>query len=101
MVQKFPVIRDTVKRLPSPTSGEARQAKKNLELALKDYADGAKQGNKLFRDLAGGLGERLNWGGFSTRAAAGRFAFQKSIFEEIVKKGESQMEEASNIFSRR
>ena len=101
VLQKFPVIRDAVKRLPSPTGAEARQAKKNLESALKNYVDGAGQGTRLFRDMAGGLGERIASGGFAARAATGRFAFQKSIFDEIVSKAARAMEQASKFLSRR
>lgn len=98
---KLPVIAEAIRQLPSPTSSEARRAKKNLESAMKCYVDGIKQGARFFGDLAGGPGERLHWGGVSTRAAAGRLAFGKTMFEELVKSGGKSLEEATAYFSTR
>ncbi len=101
VVQKSPVISDTVKRLPSPTAADAREAKKNLELALKDHADDAKQGAKLFRALAGARGQSLEQGGRLEGALAlAMTASQKTMFEDIVQKGESHMDKASGFFSK-
>ena len=100
ILKKLPIIRNTIKDLPNPASAAAREAKKNLESALRDYEEGAKQGAKLYRDLAGGLGERLSWGGIPSRAAAGRVAFQKTVFEEFVKSAEKRLNEATNFFSK-
>jgi hypothetical protein len=91
---RFPSLKESLQRCGSPTSAEARQAKKSLELALQDYVAGAKQGHKLFVDLQKGLAERAVSGGFAGRAATGRFAFQKTVYEEIVKKAEGRLETA-------
>lgn len=98
-LRKLPVIAETIKRLPAHTSSEARRAKKNLESAMKCYVDGIKQGAKFFADLAGGPGERLRWGGVSTRAAASRVAFGKTMFEELVKSARKSLEETTAYFS--
>ncbi len=99
LILEFPSIREGVSRSATPTSSEARRAKKSLNLALKDYVEGAQLGLKFSRDLAGGLGERLSETGFTGRAAAGRTAFQKSFFEDIVKKAEKRMNDAAAFFS--
>ena len=91
---RFPSLRDSLRSGGSPTSAEARQAKKSLELALQDYVDGAKQGYKLFVDLGEGLAGRATSGGFAGRAATSRIVFQKSMYEEIVKKAERRLEAA-------
>lgn len=96
---KLPVIAEAVKKLPSPTSSEACRAKKDLESAMKCYVDGIKQGAKFFADLAGGPGERLQWGGVSTRAAASRLAFGKTMFEELVKSARKSLEKTTAYFS--
>ena len=100
VLQRFPALRDRVGRLPNPTSTNARRAKSNLELALKEYVDGARRGAKLFGELAGLLGERLTWRELSDRAAAGELDFKKLTFEEAVKKAEARMEEVAAFFPR-
>ena len=97
LMREFPSIREGVRRSAMPTSREARRAKKSLDLALKDYIEGAQLGVKFYRDLAGGLGERLSEAGFTGRAAAGRTAFQKSFFEDIVKKAEKRMNDTAHF----
>jgi hypothetical protein len=91
---RFPSLRDSLRSRASPTSAEARQAKKSLELALQDYVDGAKQGYKLLVDVQKGLARRATSCGFAGRAATSRFVFQKSMYEEIVKKAERRLEAA-------
>ena len=90
--QKFPEIRDGIRNQPIPTSSEARQAKKSLEFALKDYVQGVEYGAQLFLEWADGA---------SAKAAARRGAFLKDVFEEKVMKGERQMDQASKFFSSR
>lgn len=101
LLAKLPPISETIRgcQLPAPTSSEACQAKAHLESALKHYIDGSKKGAKLFRDLAGGLGERLKWGGLSSKAAALNAGSQKGIFEHMVKMGQKHMLEADKFFS--
>ena len=48
---KLPVIAQAIKKSPSPTSSEARRAKKDLESAMRCYTHGIKQGAKFFADL--------------------------------------------------
>ena len=100
-LRKLPVIAEAIKGLPSPTSSEARRAKKKLESAMKCYVDGIKQGARFFGDLSGGPGERLQWGGVSTRAAAARLTFGKTMFEELVKSAGKSINEATAYFSTR
>lgn len=100
-LHKLPVIAEAIKRLPSPTSSEAHRAKKVLESAMKCYVDGIKQGARFFRDLSGGPGDRLHWGGVSSRAAAARLTFGKTMFEELIKSAQKSMEEATTYFSTR
>ena len=100
VLQRFPALRDKVRGLPNPTSTSARRARKNLELALKEYVDGARRGAKLSREVAGLLGESRTWGELSGRAAAGELDFKKTTFEEGVKKAEARMEEVATFFSR-
>ncbi len=95
LMREFPPIRQEVRRSATPTSPEARRAKKSLDLALKDYIEGAQLGIQFYRDLGGSLGERLSQTGFTGRAAAGRTAFQKTFFEEIVKKAEKRMNDTA------
>lgn len=99
LILEFPSIREGVSRSATPTSREARRAKKSLDLALKDYIEGAQLDLKFYGDLADGLGERLSETGITGRAAAGRTAFQKSFFEDIVKKAEKRMNDAAGFFS--
>lgn len=98
---KLPVIAQAIKKLPSPTSSEARRAKKNLESAMRCYTEGIKQGAKFFADLGGGPGDRLHWGGISTRAAAARLVFGKTVFESLVESGRKSLEQATAYFSTR
>ena len=100
-LHKLPVIAEAIKRLSSPTSSEARRAKKSLESAMKCYVDGIKQGARLFKDLSGGPGKRLHWGGVSSRAVAARLTFEKTVFEELVKSARKSLGEATAYFSTR
>ena len=100
VLQRFPVLRDRVRGLPNPTSTNARRARKNLELALNEYVEGARRGAELLRELAGLLGERLTSRELSDRAAAGELDFKKMMFEETVKKAEARMEEVATFFSK-
>jgi hypothetical protein len=97
-LHKLPTIAESIRALRAPTSSEARRAKKHLDSAAKGYADAVKQGAKFLKDLAGGPGERMHWGGVSTRAAAGRLAFEQTMFQELVKGARKPMEEASAFF---
>ena len=97
---RFPSLAESLQRTPAPTSAEARQAKKNLELGLKDYVTGAKQGYKLFVDLQKGLLGRLTAGGMAGRAATGRLVFQETLYHEIVKKAEGRLENARAFLER-
>ena len=101
ILNDFPVVRYSLKGVPNPGSSEGKQAKKSLDLGLKYYEDSAKQALKLFQNVSqGGLGERLVSGGFASRAAAGRVAFQKTIFESIAEKAESSLNQAGNYIAR-
>jgi len=98
---KLPVIYESLKQLSDPTSSEARRAHKYFKSALKDYAQGIKQGARFFESLYGGPGDRLSQGGIVRRAAAGRLAFEKTIFEEFIKSAEKSMEKTTAYFSNR
>jgi len=92
-LQSLPNVTETMKSLPNPTSLEALQAKKSLELALKYYACGARHGAGLFR---GGLGECLYPAGWAKRITS-----QETKFQAFVKKAEKHMERAGVFFSTR
>jgi hypothetical protein len=95
---KLPFIAEGIKRLPTPTSPEARLAMKKLNSAMKYYVDGIKQGRLFARDLYGGPGERLRLGGMSRRAAAARLTFTKSTFESCIEVAQKKMAEANAYF---
>jgi hypothetical protein len=97
---RFPSLLASLRRSPTPTSSEARKAKKDLQLALKDYLDAAKQANKLMVDLRDGLLERLTAGGMVGRAATGRITFQQTLYHEIAKKAERRLENARAFLER-
>lgn len=99
--RKLPVIAEAMKGLPSSTSSEVRRVKKGLESAMKCYVNGIKQGARFFGDLSGGPGERLQWGGVSTRAATARLTFGKTMFEELIKSAGKSLNEATAYFSTR
>ncbi|TMB64442.1 MAG: hypothetical protein E6J43_13490 [Chloroflexi bacterium] len=99
ITRRFPSLKDSLRGIGSPTSAEARRAKKNLELALQDYVDGASQGHKLLIDLREGLGGRITSGGFAGRAATSRFVFQESFYKDIVKKAEGRLETARTFLT--
>lgn len=98
IVLRFPSLRESLQRTPAPTSAEARQAKKNMQLGLKDYIDGAKQGHKLFVDFQKSLLGRVMAGGMAGRAAVGRATFQETMYHEIVKTAEGRLEKARAFF---
>ena len=101
ILRVFPAILYSLKVSANLSSSEAKQAKKDLDRGLKDYADSAKQALKLLQNVSqGGLGERLQSGGFASRAAAGRIAFQKSVFESIAEKAESRLSRAGDYIAR-
>ncbi len=99
ILRDFPEIIQMLKVLPDPASAQARQAKENLERALKGYVDGAKKGLRFFRDVVGGPGERLQRGGFSTRAAASRLAFEQGLYQEIIKTARKRMDQVIVFFA--
>jgi len=101
ILNDFPVVRYSLKGVPNPGSSEGKQAKKSLDLGLKYYEDSAKQALKLFQNVSqGGLGERLESGRFASRAAAGRVAFQKSVFEGTSEKAEIRLRHAGDYIDR-
>jgi hypothetical protein len=99
-LNRLPIVAEAIKRIPTPTSSEARQAKKNLESAMKEYIDGMKQGAIFFKDLGGGPGERLQSGGVARRAASARLTFSKSFFENLIDSGHKHMAQASTYLSK-
>jgi hypothetical protein len=101
ILRAFPALRYSLKGSANPSSSEAKRAKKQMDLGLKNYAESAKQALKLFQNVSqGGLGERLGAGGFASRAAAGRVAFQKTMLESIAEKAESSLNQAGNYIAR-
>ena len=91
-LQQLPVIAGRIEAVPSPTSTEACQAKKSLELALKCYARGARQGAGLFQN-AGALGECLDLAGWAERMS------HETEFELFVTRGDKNMAKAGVFFS--
>jgi len=100
IVLRFPSLAESLQRSPRPTSAEARQANKNLQLGLKDYVDAAKQANKLMVDLHNGLLARSTAGGIEGRAAAGRIHFQWTLYQEFAQTAERHLENARAFLER-
>jgi len=101
VLQQLPIIADRMKAFPGPTSSDARQADHDLQVALRDYIRAAKEGDRLFRKLAGKVGQRLQWGGLAGRLEGASVVAQKTMFEEIVKAAEKSMSKAAPFFSSR
>ena len=97
ITQVFPSLRDSLRHVPSPTSRPARQAKKSLEDALKEYAYGADLGLKYIRDMQNGLAMRVMAGGVNGRAAASRASFQKSLYLQTLALAQEQLYAAARF----
>jgi hypothetical protein len=71
VLERLPVLAVAIRATSSPISPEARQARQDLDSALKDYISGAEFGRKLFRVFFG-----------ETRGLAGRMEAARLLGKE-------------------
>ena len=97
---ELPAVASAISEVPAPASSTARDARKDLRKACRDYLDGVKAGNLFFRGVASDFRTMGPSGslppGVAGRLRAGRFAYQQSFFAELVKAGEERMARASS-----
>jgi hypothetical protein len=100
---KLSTIAESIKRFPNPTSSDARQAKKNLESAIKDYIKGIKSGLKFYSeaDRSGGLGDIYGSRVGLSKLAGAVLAGALSSFLESIKSAQKPMEKVNAYFSNR
>ena len=100
VLEYLPLAENSVKQIRSPSSTEAQQAHKKFKSALKNYKAGAKQGALLFKDMAGGPGQRAaNETGYARRAAVGRLAFNDSLLRSLARSGNEDLEVVSRFLA--
>jgi hypothetical protein len=96
---ELPVISRRLDNLPKPTSPAAREAYRNLQLAVRGCYLGVKERDKLLNRLSGRLGRRMRRGGLATKLAMERFEYKREIIEEFLISAKSDIKEASHYFS--
>lgn len=96
----LPLVEKSVKQIRSPSSSKAQQAHKKFKSALRNYTEGAKQGARLFKDWAGGPGQRAaNETGFARRAAVTRLTFSDSILRSFAQSGSEDLQVVSRFLA--
>jgi uncharacterized membrane protein YhaH (DUF805 family) len=101
MLLNLTPLAKAVKKVPKPTSPEAVQAKNSLDNALKDYVMAAKQGERFFKGMAGGVDQRARHEtGIAQRAAVGRLASYDFLFKELSSSANSNWDQAAEYLER-
>ena len=98
---KFSLISESMKRSPNPTSSEARQAKNDLESAIRNYIKGTKDGLAFYRGMAGKMGDIYRSGAGLNKLAEATLGGVLHNFLESTKSAQNNMEKASAYFSAR
>ena len=96
---ELPTLVSAVKDVPAPTSSGARDARGALRKACRYYLDGVKAGRLFLQGVvsdleAMGPSDELS-SGVGGRLRAGRFAYQKGFFEELMKVAEASKDQAT------
>lgn len=98
---KLSAIAESIKHLPNPTSSEARQAKKNLESAIKGYIRGTEYGLSFYKGAYGQLGDIYSSGVGLHKLAGGTLGGILRIFVESIENAQKPMEKVNAYFSNR
>lgn len=93
-----PVI-NHLKNSSNPTSPEARQAKKNMESAVKSYIKGAKDGLVFYRGMAGKWGDIHHSGVGLSKLTGGILGGILGNFLKSTRNAQKVMEKANAYFS--
>jgi len=97
-LNKLSPIADSLKRSPNPASQKARQAKKDMESAIKSYIKGTKDGLAFYRGMAGRMGDIYRSGIGLNKLAEATLGGVLSNFIKSTKGAQRIMEKANIYF---
>ncbi len=92
--EMVPVVLD-FREIPKPTSRGARRAWSKLDAAAQDAIEGSRRAMQLHHSLRDNLGSKVNDG---SKRAVVNVAYQKNMFEGLIRSAEVSMREASAYF---
>lgn len=98
-LNKLSLIADSLKRSPNPASLKARQAKKNMESAVKSYIKGTKDGLAFYRGITGRFGDIYRSGVGLNKLTGGILGGILYNFVESIKRAQGPMGKATTYFS--
>lgn len=97
-LEKLTPIAESLKKLPNPTSNEARKAKVDIESGIKIYIKGAKEGVAFYKGMAGKLGDTYRSGQGLSNLAEATLGGILSNFLESIENAQLAMKKASAYF---
>ncbi|PZC46433.1 MAG: hypothetical protein C1O27_002010 [Chloroflexi bacterium] len=92
--EMVPVVLD-FRSIPRPKSKRARKAWGKLDAACQDAIEGSRRAMQLYHELGADLGEGV---GIGSKRAMTDLAYQKYMFENLLKAAEKGMQQAAAYF---